>query len=262
MLPKAMNSNKKMLHATWNRLSDVITRKNIDMEGIRYDEVMASIFSPGPYYFYIVDFYDRQIKQISPEIQSILGLDPQTVTFDDILSQIHPDDIGYVTQAEATVLNYLYNSIGREKVTQYKMSYCFRFKTADGSYQLFQHQSIILTTDELGGFAKALNIHTNINHLTTNNNHKATITGILGQKEFIEIDISTTPRIATSSMLFTRRETEIIHLIAKGIKSEDIAGRLSIALNTVKNHRKNITRKAGVKSSSELIAKCLNEGLI
>ena len=40
--------------------------------------------------------------------------------------------------------------------------------------------------------------------------------------------------------LFTRREAEILSLIAKGKSSKEIAGQLLISLNTVSNHRKHI----------------------
>jgi len=145
---------------------------------------------------------------------------------------------------------------------QYKTSYCFRLKTADEQYQLFQHQAIVLSTDENGGFGKALNIHTNINHITTVNNHKVNLLGLFGDNSFIQLNVIPTIPPQMSSSLFSKRETEIIRLVIDGLKNFEIAGKLFISLNTVKNHKKNILQKAAVKNSSELVAKCINEGLI
>jgi len=210
----------------------------------------------------VVDFYDRQIKYINPAVKEVLGLEPSSVTFDDIISHVHPEDINYVAQAEDLLLKYMYSHVRRDKITQYKCSYCFRLRTKDGSYQLFQHQSIVLTTDEEGNFARALNIHTNISHLTCTNNYKVTVASLTGEQNYLSIDVLTTDEQKSPPVIFSRREKEVIHLIAKGFNSQKIADLLYISAHTVKKHRGNITQKSGVKSSSELVAKCIKEGLI
>ncbi len=52
----------------------------------------------------------------------------------------------------------------------------------------------------------------------------------------------------------TEREREIAILVLKGHSSRSIAGATEIALGTVKIHRKNIYRKLGISSQSELFA--------
>jgi len=44
--------------------------------------------------------------------------------------------------------------------------------------------------------------------------------------------------------MFTKREQEILGLIAKGFSSQAIAESLFISIETVKTHRKNVIRKA------------------
>jgi len=133
---------------------------------------------------------------------------------------------------------------------------------ADGSYQLFQHQAIVLNTDERGGIGKSLNIHTNINHITKINNHKVQIIGIYNETEIIELNVNESNEELNYSSYFSKRESQIINLITLGFKNEEIANKLFISIFTVKNHRQNILHKAGVKSSAELIGKCIHEGLI
>ena len=256
-----MEQYNKIMQSVWNRSSEHLSKGVIDLDRIRFDDLMASIFCPGPNYYFIFDFFDQKIKYIHPNVETVLGFDPETVTFKDIINQIHPDDIKFISLAEKAVINYLYNVIGRDKLMKYKASYCLRIKTADGNYQLSQHQSILLSTDEKGNFGKALNVLTNISHLTSVNNYKVTLLGMFGETNFVEFDILPNNH-PTSLSYFTKRETEIIHLMTQGLKNLQIAEKLFISLNTVKNHRKNILQKASVKSSSELIAKCLNQGLI
>ena len=57
----------------------------------------------------------------------------------------------------------------------------------------------------------------------------------------------------TRPISLTRREKEILSHIAEGLSSKQIAWRLDIAERTVVNHRCNMLRKTGTKSSSELL---------
>ena len=257
-----MDNNNAAMSAVWTRLSDHITKKNTEVKGFSADEIMASIFCPGPYYYYVVDFFNMQIKYMCPTILNVLGLNPETTKFEDIIARMHPDDMDFVTKAEETILKYIYDNIGGHNILKYKMSYCFRFKTADDRYQLFQHQAIVLSVDENGAFGKSLNIHTNINHITEHNSHKVTLMGIMGDNSFVQLDLKPTTSPTSSVSVFSKREKQIIRLIADGLKNKEIAEKLFISLHTVKNHRKAILEKAAVNSSSELIAKCITEGLI
>ena len=60
----------------------------------------------------------------------------------------------------------------------------------------------------------------------------------------------------------TKKELEIIELIAQGISYKEIADRLFISLHTAHTHRKNIFKKTGVKKSSELIRFALKNNII
>lgn len=48
------------------------------------------------------------------------------------------------------------------------------------------------------------------------------------------------------------REREVLVLVAQGCSSKEIADRLFISIHTVNTHRKNITRKTGIKSVAGL----------
>ena len=48
------------------------------------------------------------------------------------------------------------------------------------------------------------------------------------------------------------RETDVLVLVAKGLSSKEIADSLNISVHTVNSHRKNITRKTGIKSVAGL----------
>lgn len=141
----------------------------------------------GHFIFISLIFFDRTIKYISSSVKDIHGLEPAETTFQDILDQIHPDDMPFVAKPADTMIDMFYNILGVERYKKYKMSYCFRFMTTDGSYQLFNHQAILLTTDENGRGANSLNIYTNISHLTSENNYQVSAIDMFGEPSYLNI---------------------------------------------------------------------------
>lgn len=60
----------------------------------------------------------------------------------------------------------------------------------------------------------------------------------------------------------TKREKEILKLIAEGLSSQEIADKLFISLRTVETHRLNINQKLDVKNTAGLVKEALKRGLI
>jgi len=60
----------------------------------------------------------------------------------------------------------------------------------------------------------------------------------------------------------TRREREVLRLIADGTRSPSIAGQLHITLGTVEVHRRNIMRKLGLRTVAHLTRYAVREGLV
>ncbi len=60
----------------------------------------------------------------------------------------------------------------------------------------------------------------------------------------------------------TPREIEIVGLVSKGLVAKEIADKLHLSTHTVYTHRKNIMKKLGLNTSSELVLYALNNGII
>lgn len=58
------------------------------------------------------------------------------------------------------------------------------------------------------------------------------------------------------------REIEVLQLVVKGFINKEIAEKLSISLNTVLSHRKNITGKLGIKTVSGLTYYAIMNGIL
>jgi len=59
----------------------------------------------------------------------------------------------------------------------------------------------------------------------------------------------------------TRKEREILQLIAEGLTNKEIARQLRLSLNTVHVHRNNIMRKLGIHRQAGLVRYALKEGI-
>ena len=251
MLPEIQN-----LYDVWypNRIA-----KSNESKQISFNELTNSIISTGPFYFYIIDFFDMSLSNISPVISQIHGFDSETVTFNDILEAIHPDDIEFVAKAEAVATDFFYEKVGYEKMLHYKTSYNFRFRLKNGEYALFNHQSLMLSLDDNGGLGKSLNIHTRIDHLSNFNTYKVSFIGLNGEPSFMNLYADEKNQELKE---FSKREIDIIKLIGNGLNNEEIAEKLFISALTVKKHRNNILAKSDSKNTAQLIKNCILQGII
>ncbi len=251
MIPEIQN-----LYDVWqpNRIA-----KTNESFQISFDDLTNSIISTGPFYFYIIDFFDMTLSNASPAISEIHGFNTETVSFNDILGAIHPDDIEFVAKAEAAATDFFYKKVGYEKMLSYKTSYSFRFRLKNGEYALFNHQSLMLSLDDDGGLGKSLNIHTRIDHLSNMNTHKVSFIGLNGEPSFMNLDLDEKNQELKE---FSKREIDIIKLIGNGLSNAEIAEKLFISSLTVKKHRNNILAKSDSKNTAQLIKNCILQGII
>jgi LuxR family maltose regulon positive regulatory protein len=59
----------------------------------------------------------------------------------------------------------------------------------------------------------------------------------------------------------TPREFEVLHLICEGLSNQEIAGRLTVTLNTVKKHTSNLYAKLSVRSRTQAVARARELGI-
>ena len=68
--------------------------------------------------------------------------------------------------------------------------------------------------------------------------------------------------VAPAEGVLSRREREIVELVALGNTGPEIADELHISHDTVRTHARNAMQKVGARSRAHLVAKALGDGLV
>lgn len=221
---------------------------------------VADILALGPFYYYVIHLDDYSLSHIAERILPIHGLNDYPAVLQNIVDLIHPDDLDFVLEAEKAAIDKM-ATIGLQHQLNLKFSYCFRMRVADSSYHLFRHQSIPLAKDEEGKLTTTLHIHTDIQHITRENSRIVLVQGVGERTDCCQIDLSRRGLDAPKIVL-TKREREVLALLAQGLSDRQIGKQLFISDHTVRVHRRNLLRKTGSHSSGALIRRCFDLGLL
>lgn len=184
---------------------------------------------------------------ISESCKSIVGYSPnefQSIMKDDFFQIIHPDDMSGV----ASCLNHIVESMGMfSDLSKVRFVLHYRMKHGNGKYIHVSDEKIIVESHT--GKHIAMTLLTDVSatsgfsvvkmEVLVQNDHRfGKIT------EFIP---------AYKTGIVSSRELEVINLMKEGFNSKEIADRLSLSVNTIKNHRKSLFRKLNVRNSIELV---------
>lgn len=257
------NSEKKHpLVEVWNSYSGIRKENRQISEIPPIERFIGEMFAIGEFYYYVLNLTNSTLSHHHPNVLKLHGLHTYPENLKEIIDLTHPDDIPFVMKAEEKVIQKMME-IGKDNHLYLKSSYCFRMKTANGNYELFHHQAILTMEDEDKNLIQSVNIHTNINHITKENPNTVLVTGIGPRNDFYQIKIEN-PLLDKSipEVNLTKRETEILSLIAKGYSGSEISKMLILSEHTVRTHRKNILAKTNSRNSKELLKKAFEWGLI
>jgi len=265
-----MKSRKEIVWDLWYSHDKYIGKVEQDVSLPDLTTLFGNLFCPGPFYYYVINSPTLDVDFVSDSVRELLGYEPSELTLASLIDTIHPDDIDFFYRCEDVVAWFLKNKVSPEQMTRYKITYCLRERMADGQYKLFLIQTITLKVDEHGALLKVFGSHTDVSHLMTENNHKMSLIGLNGEPSYLNLDVFspnvldafTAKSYLDASNPFTKRELQIIRLLAEGIDTPAIADKLNISPQTVMTHRKKILKKSNCANTINLIAECIRHGYI
>lgn len=197
----------------------------------------------------------------SSKFKRILGYtNPEDIENDDLElfhRILHPDDLPFVLETENDAFRF-YKSLPTSEKKDYKLVYDFRVRNTRGIYMRFVHQFVVLEQDRFGKSWLAL-IVTDLTEAEASNDKP--------QRKMINIKTGKFQAFSKdddfqSFTTITKRETEILSLIAQGLDSKNISQRLFISVNTVNNHRQNILNKTRSENTTRALLYAKRLGIV
>ncbi|MGZ3749757.1 MAG: response regulator [Bacteroidia bacterium] len=87
------------------------------------------------------------------------------------------------------------------------------------------------------------------------------INKVMQSETFVNVHFSNTGK-NDAELFVTRREKEVLSLIAEGLTNNDIAEQLNLSVTTVNTHRKNLLFKFKVNNTASLVMQATKAGVL
>lgn len=249
-----LNEAKKI----WTEIAKNKTPGDIKLEVEIYKKLI-NIFQVGDYYYLIFNPPEMKVEYVSPLLTEVLGYDNDQFTLDALMRAIHPEDLPYFMDFEATVAEF-FTQLPPEKVMKYKSRYDYRMRKTNGDYIRVLQQIVTIQSDSEGAVLRTFVVHTDITHLKKDTRMILSFIGLDGEPSYI--DVQPKRKFTPSREVLTHREKEILRLLAAQKTSREIAEQLFISKETVNTHRKNMLKKTGMRTTLSLVTLALEKGWI
>ena len=85
----------------------------------------------------------------------------------------------------------------------------------------------------------------------------SSVTTLLAERQIRSLENGEYPSLE----ILTKRERQVLRLIAKGLANKNIAAKLKISVHTVENHRAHLSDKLGLNNTASLVKYAIAKGL-
>ena len=223
----------------------------VSMEDIfPFMDAMQKIFPQ--WVFMICPFHHPENRYISKNCEEVLGY-PSNYIYDlfpaGIISHAHEDDQQDLKDCFSFLHNYL-NDKSAEEYYALRFVVQFRFRHKDGNYLVVQDEKASL---------KLRNSTFIYYSILKDITEETAFTGVRldiykqdsSQEKLAEF------RPSSQHIRLSKRETELVSLIRKGLRTKEIADQLKISHHTVRNMRQRMFEKFNVNNSIELLNRAI-----
>jgi DNA-binding CsgD family transcriptional regulator len=207
-------------------------------------------------FFILVDLIQLKIKFTSSGSKELFGIDPERVDPSTFYTRTHPDILLRHNIARTKLLN-----LGQElfitKQPYSLLSTNLKFRNSSEEYSDFLVQCYLFYSEIPYKTVFLLQVVTDIEMMSTIK---------YGYHFYLGSDMSffcyPDARLLNTGNVFSKREFEIVSLLAEGRNSHQIADKLFLSVHTVNTHRRNLLKKSGKTSTNELILSLKERGVI
>lgn len=237
------------------QVHETLTEKN-------FSEIFSEIiknaenFAIGPFFYFMPSYVDHKMRQISENITDMTPFSREewlSKDFTFFSSAFHPDDLEYIVAAAAFTKDVYLNTdkLFRDKL---RFNLYSRYKNKNEEYRwvLIQSWFYINSFNEI---ESVLYIFYDLSHLQITNMPLLSVIDFNNEEvQYYKHFEQKINKIDFQIPQITKREKEVLRLMAEGYTTPQISEKLFISYHTVQNHKKNLRRKTDTTTSSELIA--------
>jgi DNA-binding CsgD family transcriptional regulator len=222
--------------------------------------VLEHLLHQGSCITWILDRQKAQFTFISQNVERILGYPTELwirkgTAF--LREKMHPADL-IRTEKQRKQGDEQLQLLGHER-ENFRLKTQYRLQRSDGRYVLLFEQSTCLHTNHLGQVTHLLGIVSDLTHWSAASSFSTPL--LLVEAELSQPAVPTQKSLRPKIKL-TKREWEVVQLLAEGNSSKTIAHRLGISFHTVNKHRQNLIEKTAAKNTGELVQRALSQGVI
>lgn len=222
-------------------------------------------YAISPYFWFISNNIEMKTTIFSDNIEHFTPftkeewMDSGTDFF---INLFHPDDRFYLMGAFefSTKMSYM---MDEDKRGNMRFNFYARMIDRNNNYRWILLQSPLQYRNEKKEIESSLVVIYDLAHFHIINKPLLSIMDFNNKEiqyfKHIEQNIQ---QIEVEKPIITKREKEILKLMAVGLNTPEIASSLFISYHTVENHKRNLRQKTNTKTSSELIAFTMTHSLL
>jgi len=207
----------------------------------------------GSSFYYVYHHQEGRYVFVEERIEQVLLCKPgKMIMRGDVffLSRMYPDDKPHYQEAQKRWHSFFLQLPEHER-SYYTSSLDFRVRKNDGQYIRLLQQMVHMICDEDGEPLYSLEKCTNISHWQKGHDITLSIIGPNTKNNLIYRP-AYRPK-PEKKPFFTASELKVLELLSQGKTSKETAEILNLSFNTVNTHRRNMRRKAGVRSTTSLL---------
>lgn len=210
----------------------------------------------GNQFFYIGDMVRMQILHTSNRSARMLGIEPGEISPYHFFEATHKDDLAHHGRAREKLFS-MANDLFIAGKGDMLLSSSFRVRNPTGAYTNLLFQCYLFFSAVPVRTVYIFQLHTDIDWFKKLRH---------GYHYYMGHDLTLfrypDEELLMKGNIFSDREFEVIRMVGMGLNSEQIGEKLFLSPHTVKKHRANILKKAGVSHVSDLIYILKQQGLL